>query len=131
MPRATLKQDGAIVNAALGPAPSHSETAESVLAFYEVDAQRGLDLAEVARRRAKYGSNQLLEASRPPVWLRFLGHFFEPMVAILITAAVISGLSGDVIDTLAILAIVLLNGLIGFIQEERSERGARGPPATV
>ncbi len=84
--------------------------------------ERGLDPAEVEKRRAKFGPNQLQEASPPPMWRRFLGQFLEPMVAILITAAVVSGLMGDVIDTLAILAIVLLNGVIGFIQEERAER---------
>jgi Ca2+-transporting ATPase len=56
------------------------------------------------------------------MWRRFLGQFLEPIVAILIVAALVSGLLGDVIDTLAIVGIVLLNGVIGFIQEERAER---------
>jgi Ca2+-transporting ATPase len=93
-----------------------------VLAINGVDFQRGLDMAEVTRRSATAGPNELEEAPRPSMWWRFLGQFTEPMVAILMIAALISGLSGDVIDTLAILAIVLLNGVIGFIQEERSER---------
>ena len=56
------------------------------------------------------------------MWWRFLAQFLEPVIGILIAAALISGLTGDVIDTLAILAIVLLNGVIGFVQEERAER---------
>ena len=60
------------------------------------------------------------------MWWRFFGQFLEPVIGILIAAALISGLMGDVIDTLAILAIVLLNGVIGFVQEERAERAIAG-----
>jgi Ca2+-transporting ATPase len=118
----TLKGDWANSDGAPGSSLPHAESAERVLAAFGVDPERGLDLAEVEERRARFGPNQLREASRPPMWRRFLGQFLEPMVAILITAAVVSGLLGDVIDTLAILAIVLLNGVIGFVQEERAER---------
>ena len=103
------------------PSP-HEETADAVLARHAVEPDRGLEHADAGVRRARYGANQLQEASPPPMWRRFLGQFLEPIVAILIAAALVSGLLGDVIDTLAILAIVLLNGVIGFIQEERAER---------
>ena len=71
---------------------------------------------------SEYGPNQLAEA--PPVsrWRRFLGQFREPVIGILIVAAVIAGAMGEWVDTLAILAIVLLNGLLGFFQEERAEQ---------
>jgi Ca2+-transporting ATPase len=116
------KEDWADTERPPRQAPPHAEPVEGVLARFGVDPRRGLDLAEVAERSTRFGPNQLQEAAPPPMSWRFLGQFLEPMVAILITAAVISGLSGDVIDTLAILAIVLLNGMTGFIQEERAER---------
>jgi Ca2+-transporting ATPase len=56
------------------------------------------------------------------MWRRFLGQFQDLVIWILIVAAVISGVMGDVTDTVAILAIVLLNGLIGFFQQERAEQ---------
>lgn len=56
------------------------------------------------------------------MWRRFLGQFQDLVIWILIVAAVISGVMGDVVDTVAILAIVLLNGLIGFFQQERAEQ---------
>ncbi|MHB1556864.1 MAG: cation-translocating P-type ATPase [Isosphaeraceae bacterium] len=87
-----------------------------------VEPERGLDHADARVRRAKYGANQLEQASPPPLWRRFLGQFLEPLVAILLGAAIVSGLLGDAIDGLAILAIVILNGVIGFIQQERAER---------
>ena len=44
------------------------------------------------------------------------------MILVLLAAAVISGVIGDVVDTVAIVAIVVLNAVIGFTQEYRAER---------
>ena len=57
-----------------------------------------------------------------PMWKRFLGQFAELIVWILIAAALIAGLLGEWLDTLAILAIVLMNGILGFLQEEKAQR---------
>ena len=105
-----------------GLPPAHSLTVQEVRARFGVSDERGLDEAEAEARREEYGPNQLPQAKPPSRWWRFLGQFLEPVIGILIAAALISGLMGDVIDTLAILAIVLLNGVIGFLQEERAER---------
>jgi len=51
-----------------------------------------------------------------------LDQFADFMILVLIAAAVISGLIGDIKDTLAIAVIVLLNAVIGFVQEYRAER---------
>ena len=102
--------------------PPHALPFGEVLARFGVDAERGLDESVVEARRAESGPNQLAEQSPSPRWRRFLGQFLEPVIGILIAAAVIAGLMGELIDTLAILAIVILNGVLGFIQEERAER---------
>ena len=52
----------------------------------------------------------------------FLDQFTDFMILILIAAAVVSGIIGDPLDSLAIVVIVLLNGIIGFVQEFRAER---------
>jgi P-type Ca2+ transporter type 2C len=103
-------------------APPHALSVAEVVARFGVDADAGLDESEVEARRAESGPNQLAEQPPSPRWRRFLGQFLEPVIGILIAAAVIAGLMGEVIDTLAILAIVILNGVLGFIQEERAER---------
>jgi Ca2+-transporting ATPase len=95
---------------------------DQVTARFGVVTERGLGESEVVARRAEFGPNQLAEPPMPSRWRRFLGQFLEPVIGILIAAAVIAGLMGDAVDTLAILAIVLLNGILGFIQEERAER---------
>jgi magnesium-transporting ATPase (P-type) len=45
------------------------------------------------------------------------------MIRFLIAAAIISGLIGDIGDTVVILVIVLLNAVIGFVQEYRAGKG--------
>jgi Ca2+-transporting ATPase len=52
----------------------------------------------------------------------FLDQFTDFMIIVLIAAAIISGVIGEVVDTIAILVIVCLNGLLGFVQEYRAER---------
>ena len=82
----------------------------------------GLTTAEVDARQAQFGANEIREPRRRSLLAMLLRQFADFMILILIAAAVISGLIGDLIDTLAILAIVVLNAVIGFVQEYRAER---------
>ncbi len=104
------------------PTPAYAIDAKAVLASLESDASRGLTDAVVEQRRTESGWNELREA--PPVsrWWKLAAQFNELVIWILLVAAVIAGISGDWIDTVAILAIVILNGLLGFFQEERAEQ---------
>jgi len=52
----------------------------------------------------------------------FLDQFTDFMILVLIAAAIISGIIGEPLDSLAIVVIVLLNGVIGIVQEFRAER---------
>ena len=56
----------------------------------------GLDSAEIIKRREKYGENALLKAERKSAFQVFLDQFKDLLVIILIIAAVISMISGDV-----------------------------------
>ena len=87
-----------------------------------VDPAQGLDAAQVRSRAEVHGPNELLtQAQRGPLTL--LGDQFKDfMVLVLLAAAVVSGLIGDLIDTIAILVIVLLNAVIGFVQAWRADR---------
>jgi len=82
----------------------------------------GITYEEAEERLKKYGFNEIPEKKKEPAWLMFLGQFKEVMILILMTASVVSGLIGDVKDTVVILVIVLLNAIIGFIQEYRAEK---------
>ena len=83
---------------------------------------QGLTLSEVETRRAEVGLNELIEKQRKSIWMMFLDQFKDFMILVLIAAAVISGVIGEVADTIAITVIVLLNAILGFIQEYRAEK---------
>ncbi len=88
----------------------------------ETNISDGLNPKEAEQRTARYGRNELTEKPPRPAWRMLLDQFADFMILVLIAAAVISGLIGDIKDTLAIAVIVLLNAVIGFVQEYRAER---------
>ncbi|HZI25886.1 MAG TPA: HAD-IC family P-type ATPase, partial [Chryseolinea sp.] len=82
----------------------------------------GLTSAE-AKQRLKTDGPNLLEAKKKKTPLSILvSQLTDFMTLILIAAAVISGIVGDVTDTIVILAIVVINAIVGFIQEWRAEK---------
>jgi Ca2+-transporting ATPase len=82
----------------------------------------GLDSEEARRRCEQYGPNQLVEKGRKSLWTMFLDQFKDFMIIVLIAAAVVAGVIGDPVDTIAIAVIVLLNAVLGFVQEYRAEK---------
>ena len=82
----------------------------------------GLDPATAQERLAEAGPNQIADGQKKTVWLILLHQFTDVMILVLIAAAVISGVVGEVKSTYVILAIILLNAVVGFIQEYRAEK---------
>ena len=82
----------------------------------------GLDLATAQQRLAEHGKNQIADAKKKTVWQMLLHQFTDVMILVLIAAAVISGVVGEVKSTYVILAIILLNAVVGFIQEYRAKK---------
>lgn len=100
----------------------YKKTVEEVSRELSTDTHRGLSSDEVKRRLERYGYNRLVEVKKESRLKRFLRQFTELIILVLIGAAIIAGILGEWIDSLAILAIVILNGVIGFIQEEKAEK---------
>jgi Ca2+-transporting ATPase len=96
--------------------------AAAVAEALQVEPKRGLDDAEVTRRRAEHGENRLPEQPRRPALLRFLDQFRSLLILILLGAALLAGLVGDLKDTIVILVVLLINAVIGFMQENKAER---------
>lgn len=87
-----------------------------------VSLATGLTRGEVARRVALHGAN-VIRPGRPRGWAeRIAAQLSDFLILVLLAAALVSGLLGDVTDTIAILVIVILNGAIGLVQELRAER---------
>jgi Ca2+-transporting ATPase len=93
-----------------------------VLRQLEVDPAQGLDPAEVERRLAQYGPNELIERGAKSPWRILWEQFTALMIVILIVAAALSAFLGDYEDAIAILAIIIINAVLGFNQEYRAEK---------
>jgi Ca2+-transporting ATPase len=99
--------------------------------------EAGLAEPEIQRRRQHHGPNALQLEPPRSLLLLLAGQFADVMILILIAAALVSGLIGDLTDTLIIAAIVVLNAVLGFAQEFRAERAIEAlkamaaPSATV
>lgn len=82
----------------------------------------GLDSDNAALKLAEYGPNELQEKKKKPAWVLFLQQFKDFMILVLMAAAIIAGIAGDITDTIIIMVIVFLNAIVGFIQEYRAEK---------
>ena len=101
--------------------------AAEVLSDQGVDEHLGLSTGEASSRLAKTGPNKLEEAEKTPLWKRFFEQMADPMVIMLIVAAVISALTGmvkgepDFADVFIIMFVVIVNSVLGVVQEAKSE----------
>jgi P-type Ca2+ transporter type 2C len=96
----------------------------------------GLSIAQSEAGLKLHGRNELQEKKKKPAWLLFLLQFKDTMILILIGAAIVSGLIGEIKDALVILIIVVLNALVGFLQEYRAEKAMAAlkkmsPPSAI
>ncbi len=103
-------------------APWHTLSAADAATRLGSDLDRGLAADAAARRLARDGPNEIREQARRSLLGMVAAQFTDFMILVLIAAAVVSGVVGDVEDTIVILAIVLLNAAVGFVQDFRAER---------
>ncbi|MDR2750060.1 MAG: HAD-IC family P-type ATPase, partial [Clostridiales bacterium] len=97
------------------------EQADTVLAYHN-SSNDGLAPDEAARRLEADGKNRLEQGKKKPLALKFFEQMKDPMVAVLIVAAIISGASGEIADMVIILIVVLLNAVLGVVQESKAEK---------
>ena len=84
----------------------------------------GLSSVEAGERLQQFGANRLAPATQRSVVLQFLAHFKNPLVLVLLVAAGISALTGDLTGALIIGAIVLMSVTLDFVQAYRAGRAA-------
>ncbi len=80
----------------------------------------GLSCDEAAERLEKFGPNRVEEHSTP-AWRKLLAHFIQPISLIILAAAVLSYLIGDMADSAVIFFLLLLNVSIGFYIERQAD----------
>ncbi len=99
----------------------HSLPTELVLENLQTSTS-GLTLSEAETRLASHAPNRLLQTARRNFFIRFLLHFHNLLIYVLIGAAVITAYLSHWVDTGVILAVVIANAIIGFIQEGKAEQ---------
>lgn len=82
----------------------------------------GLSSQEAAKRKERYGANELKEADRPSALQIFIDQFKDLIVIILIIAALISGATGDLESTIVIIAVLILNAILGTTQTLNAQK---------
>jgi len=82
----------------------------------------GLSESEAKKRLETYGRNELEAKKKKSMLLLFLSQLNEPLIYILIVAAVLSGIVGELSDTIIIAIVILINAVVGVIQESKAEK---------
>jgi len=100
----------------------HTLAPDEVTRRLKVSPGRGLTPAEAAARLARHGPNQLAEEKRRSMLRVFIDQFRDPMVIILLVAALLSLALKEFLDGGAILAIVVLNAVLGLVQEFKADQ---------
>ena len=99
--------------------------------FAEVkSSEQGLTSAEAAARLEANGKNKLAEAKKVSMLSRFVDQLKDPMIIILLVAAVISAVTEMIeaggfvtpTDSIIILVVVLINAILGVVQESKAEK---------
>lgn len=109
------------------PESPYLAESEAVIEDMRTDPDRGLSRQEAQRRLEEYGSNELRGQPPVPLWRRALEQLKDPLVILLILAALISGTAwvlegahGAPIEAIVVLLVVTFNVGIGLVQESRA-----------
>ena len=88
------------------------------------DLLKGLDESAIKASFEKYGPNALKEAKKDSLFIKFLKEFTDPLIIILLVAAVVSVIVDphEWIESLIILVVVLINAILGVYQEANAEK---------
>ncbi len=99
----------------------YQKTEEEVLAELRTSME-GLSAEEAAGLLTSKGENVLEEGKKKGTLQVFAEQFRDLLVVILIAAAVISMLSGNVESTIVIVAVIVLNAVLGTVQHEKAQK---------
>ena len=98
-----------------------NRTPEETLKAVE-SARTGLTSAQAAERLERFGKNALAEGKKKSGLQVFLEQFQDLLVVILLVAAVISAVSGNLESTIVIFAVLILNAILGTVQHFKAEK---------
>lgn len=103
----------------------HTKSVEDVIKQFETSKINGLSKEKAEQNRNKHGKNVIHQHKAKPSWLVFLEQFNNPLIYILITAAILNYILADLKDTIVIGFVVFLNSFIGFFQEKKASEALK------
>ena len=95
---------------------------DEVIKELQVNALQGLTSEEAKERLAKYGENKLASKKGKSLLQLFFAQLNDAMIYILLAAALISGILGEISDAIIITLVILINAVVGLIQESKAEK---------
>ena len=101
---------------------AHSHDLAVVVSDLKTDLHAGLSSEEAQERLKQHGRNELKEKPRPSLFQMLLEQFRNFLIMLLVVAAGISAVLGELTDAGMIMAIVILNAVMGVVQESRAEQ---------
>ena len=98
--------------------------------------EQGLSEAEAARRLSEHGPNRLAAGKKKSNLQRFFEELKDPMILILLAAALISGITSayegeSYADVVIILTVVIINAVLGVLQESKAEKAIEDPSSFI
>ena len=110
-----------------------TKSAKEVLKELDSNVAQGLTSEEAGKRLLEHGPNKLPEKKKTPLFLVFLQQFNDPMIFILLAAALLSVAISiynsihnnepfDFADPIIIMGVCVLNAIIGTVQENKAEK---------
>lgn len=96
-----------------------------------MDRPSGLTLAQVKQKQEQFGPNKLPEKPPPSSFVIFFSQFKNPLVYILLAAALVTIFLGELSDTVIISFVVLVNSTLGFVQEKKASNALQSLKSLV
>ncbi len=99
-----------------------NKNSKEVINELSTDLINGLSSSEAKLRLSKYGLNKIQGKKKKSIFQLFLAQINDIMIYILLIAAIISFVVGEVSDSIIILIVIFINAIIGVIQESKAEK---------
>lgn len=99
-----------------------SKSTDEVLKELTSNSIQGLSSTEVNERQQKYGLNKLAGKKAKTILQLFIAQLNDILIYILLGAAIISGMVGEIADAVIIAIVIIINAVVGIIQESKAEK---------
>lgn len=99
----------------------YSKNIQDILKDTDSDSLNGLTSEEVEKRQKEFGANKLASQKKQTLFQLLISQINDVLIYILIVAAIISALVGEISEAIIVAVIIILNAVIGIIQESKAE----------